>query len=59
LNRRYHGRLYAKAQNHRRGLRAAYDRAFEQVDLLMMPTTAMKSPRLTRHARDWRKVEAR
>ena len=41
----YHGRLYAKAQNIRRVLRASYDRALEQVDLLAMPTTPMKAHR--------------
>ena len=35
---RHHGRYYAKAQNLRRRLRAAYDDAFRQVDLLLMPT---------------------
>ena len=39
----YHGRMYAKAQNLRRGLRASYDRALEQVDVLAMPTTPMKA----------------
>src|SRR3990172_5063994 len=35
LNRAYHGRLYAKAQNQRRTLRAAYDRVLDQVDVLV------------------------
>ena len=39
----YHGRLYAKAQNLRRGLRDSYDRALEQVDVLAMPTIPMKA----------------
>ena len=39
----YHGRMYAKAQNLRRGLRASYDRALEQVDVLAMPTTPMRA----------------
>src|SRR5438552_3641073 len=39
----YHGRYYAKAQNLARVLRAAYDEAFKQVDLLVMPTTPMKA----------------
>ena len=39
----YHGRYYAKAQNLARSLRAAYDAALEQVDLLLMPTTPMKA----------------
>ncbi|MFQ6029191.1 MAG: amidase, partial [Dehalococcoidia bacterium] len=42
---RYHGRLYAKAQNLRRVLRASYDRALGEVDLLAMPTTPMKAHR--------------
>ena len=40
---RYHGRMYAKAQNLRRVLRASYDRILEQVDVLAMPTTPMKA----------------
>ena len=39
----YHGRMYAKAQMLRQGLRAAYDSAFGQFDLLAMPTTPMKA----------------
>ncbi|MBI4609643.1 MAG: amidase [Candidatus Rokubacteria bacterium] len=39
----YHGRYYAKAQNLGRTLRAAYDEALRQVDLLVMPTTPMKA----------------
>src|SRR5438105_5990875 len=39
----YQGRYYAKAQNLARVLRAAYDEAFKQVDLLVMPTTPMKA----------------
>ena len=45
MSERYHGRMYAKAQNLRHVLRASYDRALEQVDLLAMPTTPMKAPR--------------
>lgn len=40
------GGFYAKAQNLRRGLRAAYDAALDRYDLLAMPTTTMKSTRL-------------
>ncbi|MDP6510316.1 MAG: amidase [Dehalococcoidia bacterium] len=36
---RYHGHYYAKAQNLRRVLKAAYDKTLEQVDILLMPTT--------------------
>jgi len=43
LNRAYHGRLYGKAQNQRRALRAAYDQVLEQVDILVMPTTPNKA----------------
>ncbi len=39
----YQGHYYAKAQNLARVLRAAYDEAFKQVDLLVMPTTPMKA----------------
>lgn len=41
----YHGRMYAKAQNQRPGLRAAYDRALAEVDILALPTTPMKAHR--------------
>lgn len=39
----YHGRMYAKAQVLRRGLRASYDEALSQYDVLAMPTTPMKA----------------
>lgn len=45
LNQAYHGRLYAKAQNQRRALRAAYDAILEKVDVLVMPTTPNKAHR--------------
>lgn len=35
--------MYAKVQNLRPGLRAAYNQALEQVDILAMPTTPMKA----------------
>ena len=47
LMERYHGRLYSKAQNLRRGWGNAYDKAFEHVDVLAMPTTPMKAHRNT------------
>ncbi len=40
------GHFYAKAQNLTRALRAAYDRAFADVDLLVMPTVARRPPRI-------------
>jgi amidase len=40
---RYHGRYYAKAQNLARSLRAAYNDALQQVDLLLMPTLPMQA----------------
>ena len=43
----YNGQMYAKAQNMRRDLRAAYDDALTQYDLLLMPTTPMPA-----HAND-------
>ena len=42
----YHGRYYAKAQNLGRSLKAAYDQAFEGVDLLLMPTLPLKATRI-------------
>ncbi len=39
----YHGRYYAKAQNLSRVLRAAYDNALADVDLLLMPTLPLKA----------------
>ena len=42
---RYYGATYGKAQNLRRVLRAAYDRALEQFDVLALPTAPMKSPK--------------
>ncbi|MFN8555888.1 MAG: amidase [Dehalococcoidia bacterium] len=43
LQEAYQGRTYAKAQNLARTLTAAYDEAFRDVDLLLMPTTPMKA----------------
>ena len=45
MHERYHGRMYAKAQNLRPRLRAGYDEAFEQFDLLVMPTVPAKAYR--------------
>jgi len=39
----HRGHYYAKAQNLARRLRAAYDKAFEQYDLLLMPTLPLKA----------------
>jgi amidase len=41
---RYGGHYYAKAQNLRRRLRAAYDAALQSHDLLLLPTVPMKAP---------------
>jgi amidase len=46
LRESYGGRYYAKAQNLARRLRAAYDGALEEVDLLVMPTLPMKATRI-------------
>lgn len=46
LDERYGGHFYAKAQNLRSILRAAYDAAFAEVDLLVMPTTPQLPPPL-------------
>jgi amidase len=43
---RYHGRYYAKAQNLGRALRAVYDEALEQVDLLLLPTLPLKATKI-------------
>jgi len=40
---RWGGHYYAKAQNLRRRLRAAYDEALARCDLLLMPTCVMKA----------------
>ncbi len=40
------GRYYAKAQNQARALRAAYDAALHDVDLLVMPTVGSVAPKL-------------
>jgi amidase len=47
LHERYHGRLYAKAQNLRGGLRAKYDALLQKFDALVMPSTPMKAHRRT------------
>lgn len=41
LRSRFGGRHYARAQNIALGLRQAYDRALQEVDVLAMPTTPM------------------
>lgn len=40
---RYHGGFYGKAQNLRRSFTAAYDDAFEDVDLLALPTAPVRA----------------
>ncbi len=40
---KYYGRYYAKAQNLVYSLRAAYDQALKEVDILIMPTIPMKA----------------
>ena len=42
LHRNYGGRHYAKGQNLAHTLRAAYDRALDEVDLLAMPTLPLR-----------------
>jgi amidase len=46
VRRRYGWRHYAKAMNLTRRLRAAYDDALREVDLLLLPTTPIKAPPL-------------
>jgi amidase len=43
MHRCYHGRYYAKAQNLRRALRAAYDGVLAEHDLLVMPTIPFRA----------------
>ena len=50
LNEVYHGMFYAKAQNIRRLWRAAYDRAFAEFDVLVMPTTPITAHPLVHDA---------
>jgi amidase len=45
VQKRYHGRLYAKAQNVRKTVTKEYDKAFSEVDLLIMPTQPTTAPR--------------
>ena len=45
MSERCHDRMYAKAQNLRRSLRASYDKILEQVDVLAIPTTPIKAHR--------------
>ncbi len=42
----YGGHFYAKAQNQRRALRAAYDAVLADHDVLLMPTTPMKTSKI-------------
>ncbi|MBV8454878.1 MAG: amidase [Deltaproteobacteria bacterium] len=46
LRERYHGHYYAKTQNLRRSLKAAYDAVLRDHDLLVMPTVGIKAPLL-------------
>lgn len=50
LSHHSHGLVYAKAQNRRRVLAAGYDRVFQDVDVLAMPTAIMKATRWEPHA---------
>lgn len=43
--RRFHGRVYARAQNLRAAMRAAYDLALSEVDVLVMPTVTRTAPK--------------
>jgi amidase len=46
LREQYNGRYYAKGQNMARALRAAYDAALSDVDVLVMPATTIKAARI-------------
>ena len=43
---KYHGRFYAKAQNLARVLKAQYDQILNDVDLLLLPTLAMRATKI-------------
>jgi len=43
MREQYQGAFYARAQNMARGLTAAYDRALEAHDILVMPTTPQRA----------------
>jgi len=46
MREQYHGVFYARAQNLSRALTAAYDRVFEDFDLVLMPTTPQSAHKL-------------
>jgi amidase len=46
MEQQHGGHFYAKAQNLRRRLRAAYDQVLAKSDLLLMPTTPMKTTKI-------------
>jgi amidase len=46
MHRYYHGHYYAKAQNLRRSLRAAYDAVLAEHDLLVMPTIPFRATKI-------------
>ena len=46
MHRNYHGRYYAKAQNQRHLLNAAYDSALQECDVLALPTIPFVTPPL-------------
>lgn len=46
MSEKYHGRYYAKAQNLAIKLAGAYNTAFDDYDLLMMPTMPMKATKI-------------
>jgi amidase len=46
VHRNYRGRYYAKAQNLTRNLTAAYDKVFQNVDVMLMPATPIKATKL-------------
>jgi len=50
------GSVYAAAQNARPALRAAYDRALDEVDVLAMPTTPTTAARHEAGQDEWRRM---
>lgn len=51
--RQYDGRFYARAQNLALLLRQAYDQAFTDVDIILLPTTPMKATALPDPKTSW------
>ena len=56
IRKTYHGGAYAKAQNTRAGMIAAFDHALSSVDIIAMPTTLTVAPEVLPKATDPREA---